>query len=198
MMPPVLIARLTLLLALIPAACQQTPEEERAYASLRPSIEGVASERLGPVSRFMGMWEGTLEGVAGNYRLIKRVAWLVPNSWLLEQTMALDEQTGKEIDRSAVIYTVNPVTRSLEARLLLAGGAEFQADVPFQGHEFDQGTEDQGAHDVDDDGAVGKTVTEQAADQVCGRISADRAQGAAGGDHQKQFHLAGSALSLRQ
>ncbi len=64
MMPPVPTARLTLLLALIPAACQQTPEEERAYAAMRPSIEGVASERLGPVSRFMGMWEGTLEGVA--------------------------------------------------------------------------------------------------------------------------------------
>ena len=63
---------------------------------------------------------------------LMRVTWLVPNSWLLEQTIAQDEGTGKEIDRSAVIFTIDPVTRVVEARLLMIGGAEFRSDVELR------------------------------------------------------------------
>ncbi|TAH37406.1 MAG: hypothetical protein EYC70_10580 [Planctomycetota bacterium] len=63
---------------------------------------------LEPFARFLGDWEGTSESVAGTFHVAKRFQWLVPDSWLLEQTVTMHTESGQEMARTALLYTYDP------------------------------------------------------------------------------------------
>jgi len=67
--------------------------------------KAVLSQGLAPLARFRGDWEGTSESMAGTLSVVRRIAWIARDSWLLEQNVALDPSSGEEVDRGGAIYT---------------------------------------------------------------------------------------------
>ncbi len=95
------------------------PGEERAAAALR-TIR--VAEGLAPFQRFLGDWEGTDEGLRGNFEVARRLSWLVPDSFLLEQWRFLAAVDGREVARSANLYTFDPEVGLVRVQMLEEGG----------------------------------------------------------------------------
>lgn len=86
------------------------------------SSGALATAAISPMSKFIGDWEGTVESLAGNYQLAKRMSWLVQDSWLLEQVVVVDLQQGSEAARNATLYAFNSGSGRLEATHLFSEG----------------------------------------------------------------------------
>ena len=112
---PVLLAGLALGACAAPAA---QPDRD-----IDPGFRAVQSgERLAPLARFLGDWEGTSENLRGNFTVARRLSWLVPDSWLLEQSRVIDPDSGEELFRTALLYSWDAATGSLRSETLQPGG----------------------------------------------------------------------------
>lgn len=123
-----------LFLCLLAAACVRP--QPHADTAAPESAAALVSAGLAPLGRFVGDWEGEIEALSGNFRLARRVSWLVPDAWLLEQTVAFDEERGAEADRSSILYTYNPRERRLEQHLLLREGKQLIGIVALRDDGF--------------------------------------------------------------
>jgi len=88
----------------------------------------ILSQGLAPLARFRGDWAGTSESMAGTLSVVRRIAWIVRGSWLLEQNVAFDPSSGEEVDRGGAIYTYD-LERGLMAIVLGPFGQRYFSQV---------------------------------------------------------------------
>ncbi|KAA3605815.1 MAG: hypothetical protein DWQ01_18600 [Planctomycetota bacterium] len=91
------------------------PDPARARA-MAAGLTGLAG--------FIGEWEGLSRGLEGDLRLAKRMTWLVRDSWLLEQNVVFEPQTGEEIGRSAILYHFEPDQGMIHGQVLGPVGSQ--------------------------------------------------------------------------
>lgn len=123
----ILLAVSAVVLLLGAAACTWPPRRSggRAGAGEDPEARAARAARvaegLAPFRRFLGDWEGTDQSLRGNFQVARRLSWLVPNSFLLEQWRFLDGD-GKEVARSANLYSFDPGVGLVRVEMLGEAG----------------------------------------------------------------------------
>lgn len=111
-------------LALVLAVCCAAACTAPAPRAEPPPANPLAvAQGLAPLAQFLGDWEGPAENMAGNFTVAKRLQWLVPDAWLLEQSVTFSPENGGEVARTALLYSYDPAAGAVTAELLLPGGA---------------------------------------------------------------------------